>query len=200
MSDAQHAFSVLRNIRQKPDENVQLYAERVLALVPDAYGDHNNSNTRDLVESQLTNFFIDGLRNDQLRVKLMRDNPKSLADAVNTALAEQNLRKRVDLRAKAYSRPLSNPNHEPMDISMVRPPKRCYICKRPGHGPNQCRQSRRVNAASVDPKQNEQDIPSRNRDIQCWFCNKFGHMKRQCPDRLKHLRQQYSHTPRSQSN
>ena len=36
ITDPQHAFTLLRKVKQKPDENVQLYAERLLALAEEA--------------------------------------------------------------------------------------------------------------------------------------------------------------------
>ena len=51
-----------------------------------------------VVESQLVGFFINGLYHDYLRMKIMRENPKSFQNAVQSALAEQNLRKRFHLR------------------------------------------------------------------------------------------------------
>jgi hypothetical protein len=50
------------------------------------------------IERQLGEFFIDGLLHDYLKMKVMRDNPVSLQNVVNSAMAEQNLRKRFDLR------------------------------------------------------------------------------------------------------
>jgi len=75
--------------RQRSDENVQLFAERILTLGTEAYQGFRDDKTHEgLIEKQLVGFFIDGLNNDQLKVKLMRDNPQRLADAVNTALME----------------------------------------------------------------------------------------------------------------
>jgi len=39
ISDPQHALLLLRKVKQKPDENVQLYAERLLTLAEDVYRD-----------------------------------------------------------------------------------------------------------------------------------------------------------------
>jgi len=37
IQDPQYAFSLLKTIKQKTDENVQIYAERLLSLATDAY-------------------------------------------------------------------------------------------------------------------------------------------------------------------
>ena len=39
MTDAQMALSLLRSVKQKVGENIQVYAERILSLAEDAY--HN---------------------------------------------------------------------------------------------------------------------------------------------------------------
>ena len=51
-----------------------------------------------LVESQLIGFFIDGLYYDFLCMKVMGEGPKTFQRAVQSALAEQNFRKRFNLR------------------------------------------------------------------------------------------------------
>ena len=37
ITDGQHAFSILAKQKQNPNESVQVFAERILALVPEAY-------------------------------------------------------------------------------------------------------------------------------------------------------------------
>ena len=51
-----------------------------------------------VVESQLVGLFIGGLFHDYLTMKVMSENPETLQAAVQSALAEQNARKRFQLR------------------------------------------------------------------------------------------------------
>jgi len=100
-------------VRQRNDENVQLFAERILTLGTEAYQGFRDDRTHEgLIEKQLVGFFIDGLNDDHLKVKLMRDNPQRLAEAVNTALMEQNLRKRFMLRSGRPT-PINDYDNEP---------------------------------------------------------------------------------------
>ena len=46
----------------------------------------------DPVERQLINIFVDGLTNDQLNMKILRDQPEAIQCAVVFATNEQNLR------------------------------------------------------------------------------------------------------------
>ena len=96
-----------------------------------------------VVESQLVGFFIDGLYHDFLRMKVMRENPKTFQAAVQSALAEQNLRKRFPLRTNDTHSGITR-NEEPMEIYHTRPQKKCFLCKNVGHLAKHCR-SRSVN-------------------------------------------------------
>ena len=50
------------------------------------------------MERHLTDKFVDGLvNNDQLKMKILRDNPDTLQGAISIATKEQNLRARVNL-------------------------------------------------------------------------------------------------------
>ena len=66
-------------------ETVQVYSEKLYALANDAFATVDKG----VVESQLVGFFIDGLFHDYLRMKVMRENPKTFQAAVQSALAEQ---------------------------------------------------------------------------------------------------------------
>ena len=71
ISDKQHAFLLLHQIRQKRDENVPVYAERVYNLAVQAYDDM----TPQEIQRQLVSFFENGLRDHIVRTKVLRDNP-----------------------------------------------------------------------------------------------------------------------------
>ena len=75
VTDSRYALSLLRSIRQKPGENIQLYAERILSLAEEAFVGQGG----DVVERQLIDTFVDGLvGNDALKMKILRDNPDTL--------------------------------------------------------------------------------------------------------------------------
>ena len=85
ISDAQHAFTLLRQVRQERNENVQIYAERLLSLAEQAYEGAQDAR---VTEGQLVGFFTDGLYSDRLKIKVMRDDPKTLQEAINSARDE----------------------------------------------------------------------------------------------------------------
>ena len=65
-----------------------MYAERLLTLAEDAYPAQQGS----AVQRQQIDIFVDGLQEDQLKLKVLRVNPKTLDAAITTATNEQNLR------------------------------------------------------------------------------------------------------------
>ena len=172
VTDAQHAFLLLRKIHQKPGETVQVYAERLITLAEDAFGNQQGPAT----QRQLIDIFVDGLSEDSLKLKILRENPATLEAAITTATNEQNLRRRFNLR----TRHREVPDEERMEVDHYRPAPRCFKCHRVGHRSKDCRSKTDVNAV-VNIKQ-----PMGNdgkRDMLCWYCGRKGHFKRECRKR-----------------
>ena len=151
VTDAQMALSLLRQVRQKQGETIQNYAERILSLAEDAY-DNQGGNA---VERQLIDIFVDGLQNDQLKMKILRDQPNTLQGAVVVATNEVNLRTRVQLSHSASSKeqPMEvdhsrgqkfryrNRFHKVNSTESHRPPIRCWNCGQQGHISRDCKQT-----------------------------------------------------------
>ena len=171
ITDPQQALLMLRKLKQKRDEGVQIYAERLMTLAEDAWPDQL---TETLVQQQLVNVYIDGLYADDIARRLLRQNPKTIEEAVKLAATEQNLRSRFDLRHRASTGSMSRfeRKEEPMEINKFT--GKCFNCNKYGHKAVQCRRSsvKRVNAIE-GPR--------------CWACNEVGHMRNECP-RLTQIR------------
>ena len=73
------ALSLLRNVKQKQGENIQ-FAESILSLAEDAY-QHQGG---DAIERQLIDIFVDGLIQDHLKLKILRDQPDTLQGGDST--------------------------------------------------------------------------------------------------------------------
>ena len=99
VTDAQMALSLLRRVRQKQGETIQNFSERILSLAEEAYANQGD----DAVERQLIDIVADGLINDQLKVKILREQPNTLQGAVATATNERNLRARVQMSHEGTS-------------------------------------------------------------------------------------------------
>lgn len=136
VTDPQFALSLLRQTKQKLGENIQNFAERILALAEEAYLGQGGP----VIERQLIDTFVDGLNNDQLKLKILRDRPDTLQGAISIATNEQNLRARVALSH-------SSRQETPMEIDHSRNKRfrhnvntvRCWKCGKEGHVIKDCK-------------------------------------------------------------
>ena len=181
--DPQHALLLLRKVKQRPGETVQVYAERLIALGEDAFVGQPD----DVRDRQLVGYFIDGLSEDYMKIKVMREDPVNLQNAINVATAEQNLRKRFNLRAgHDFKSERYEKGSQPMQVDHYRNRNRCYICHKPGHYAKQCR-TKAHNVSAVDaikaPSQPNGQKPRTNTRSVCWNCGKVGHFARDCWNR-----------------
>ena len=158
---------MLHKAQQHKTETVQVYAERLYALVQDTF----EKTDKALVESQLIEFFIDVLYYDFLHMKVMQEGPKTFQQAVQSALAEQNLRKRFDLRSD-----IMHDQEEPMEIDHIQQ-KKCFKCGTYGHIAKHFK-SVNVIGRSAEQSQNQGEVC-------CWKCGKLGHIKKDCSKNQK---------------
>jgi hypothetical protein len=100
ITDAHQALAQLRQIRQGSDEPVQLYGEKFLKVAELAYPDaHMQKETKEFIQRQLVDVFCDGLYFDYLRMKVLREQPRTFDAALALAMREQTLRRRFNMRA-----------------------------------------------------------------------------------------------------
>ena len=110
LADEQVAAQKLRMLRQHKEESVQTFAERIEDIANDAYP----SATKDdrFYQQTLVQIFKDGLREDGIVRKLIKERPETLAKAVESAsVAQQNTR--------AFALRKGGRQEEDMEIDMI---------------------------------------------------------------------------------
>ena len=95
--DEQHALSLLARTKQTKDEPVLVYAERLQAIACEAFPVAAERN-HPAVQRQLVGYLVDGLMQDDLKKRILRDGSATLEAAVGVAAAEENLQKKFALR------------------------------------------------------------------------------------------------------
>ena len=174
ITDAQHAMFVLRRTKQKAAETVQLFSERLLELAEDAWP--GQSLTTSTVERQLIEMFVDGISENSIARKIIREGPANLQTTVRVAVNEQNLNTRFALRNREFGSSSMTPRrHEPtkrhetpMEVDKFS--GSCFNCGRKGHRATECRRPKQVNAVKAEGK-----------SPFCWDCGKTGHTRQGCP-------------------
>ena len=191
ITDSNHAHALLRQIKQKPNEPVTLYGERLYNLAQEAYSQTNVSaeGSKAIVQRQLIDYFIDGLNHDGTKYKIMRESPRTLEDAIRVAMGEQNLRKRFALRnAKGGSQ--DNDRETPMEVDHTRKLK-CRFCQRTNHTSSQCRYKQVNEVRSHDnngqrpngfiPRHRNEFNPRQTEDQRrCYYCGSPEHFRSSC--------------------
>lgn len=173
--DRPKAFERLVSTKQKKDEDVQFFAERLLSLSEKAYPEKNEA-IMPIIESQLLSIFLSGLSDGNVRAQIERNGPSTFEEAYQIALREQGIMYRCATRDKARPDRLNRPsnadagrrNEQPMDIDHAR--QRHY------RG-NFNRNDRRQNA------DRRADMRTERKELRCWGCN-GAHKLKDCPQNL----------------
>ena len=115
VTDAEHAHTLLKKIKQGPNQTVQLFAEEIHSLAAITFRGLVGAGARAAIERQLVSTFVDGLHSDSIRMKIMRDSPDTFERAVTIAMDEQNLSQFAAPRA-LQGHPLCPPSRSSMSM------------------------------------------------------------------------------------
>ena len=146
------AFRKLSELKQLPGESAVELSERLLSLATEAFSGETN---QPHVERQLVVNFTDALAKDEIRLCVMREEPYTLAGAVQIADMEEKLEERLRHRQQ-HGKSLvpsgsrdrrSEPGRdgrwpivEQMEVDHARSRGLCYYCQQPGHQRKMCPQ------------------------------------------------------------
>ena len=141
--DNQQAFVLLTNVKQGKEEAVSSFMERFLALTSRAYGEDWRTTQTELVQEQLVTLFMEGLRSQDIKLRIYRKQVKKVDEAINIAKAEELAKKRFPGDNTPRSR-----QEEEMEVDHHRRAG-CFQCGGP-HGQRNCprngREDKRIHA------------------------------------------------------
>ena len=109
-ADMLFARQTLKQIKQQKRETVQNFYDRLLALAEESYTAAEIQSN--IVQQQLVEIFTDGLINDHVARKLIRQKPDKLSAALDIAAEEQVTARTFELRRRTIQ------SHEPMEVDM----------------------------------------------------------------------------------
>lgn len=138
VTDKDQAWALFKNCRQKDNETVSHFAERLCSLHTIAWEGKPKravDEARDIFERELIMTFTSGLKDKEVRRALMKHSVDSFNEAVDLAVDEANITTRLESSG-------SGRREEPMDLSHIRNKPRCPICLRYGHTARECRRNR----------------------------------------------------------
>lgn len=128
LADTQIAKFQLRQLRQNSQESVQTFSERIRDLSDQIYSPAELQTA--VVQAMLRDVFVDGIKDDSIARKLIRESPATLNDAVTLATAEQQTNRTLKL-----CRPK---NEEPMEVDQA------DSSPKPSHQPNKRRLNQEI--------------------------------------------------------
>ena len=189
------AHDMLRRIRQKPDESVTIFAERIYNLAEHAFADltSRHAAAQGVIQQQLVDYFVSGLLSKHLKFKILSKRCTTLKDAVKVAREENELIRKYNAHGgvKQFEpnpwKGDKNPDESPMEVERVRRRNGpCSFCGSHTHSIKDCfkRQNRNKVLINEINKENEGGNNRMRKDERtCWVCGLKGHIQYQCKKR-----------------
>ena len=152
--DAQQAFSVIKNLRQRKNESISNYSERLMGMADKVYGTAWKDRENKLVNDQLASIFLDGLTSFELKTRLYT---KGIPDFMGLVVEA----KKDDMVKKRFPGGIDR-REEPMEIDHRRR-RGCYNCRGPHRAKDCPRQEQFRRKPEVRVLQTEMTLPPARR-------------------------------------
>ena len=125
----QETFLELAVVRQGREEGMREYIQRLTNLAEGAY--EEEAQAHPIVRTQIKDFFIEGIRDGEVKVAVLRANPETAERAYQLAITESGLRKRINKTEDRWEEPMEicharrrRTNLQPPDRSFERERRR----------------------------------------------------------------------------
>ena len=158
----------LAKIRQGGTEGIQKYMQRVMRLAESAYAGVDGRN--EVVSKQVLGFFIKGLREREIKMAVMKDEPQTLEAAYQKALSKWKWKIRLH-EGSEYE-------DEPMEVCHSRRQLRIEAVGPVGSNNKKC-QKKGTRGNTTGPRDKPPER-GRNQVIRFWSCGREGHIQRFC--------------------
>ena len=196
VADKEKALDDLSNLKQKKEESVSAYLERIHVIAGSAFGDVKDREAQAIAQRLLVHHFTQGLRADEVRRAVLKATCTNLDEAAKIAKLEQEIDTRSNWRSKRYTK--EERGEEEMEVNQMKRNPPCAICGRRNHATKDCYRKKATLAVNHAPQNRQQlsnrqeireqsslpHLPPRRRtplkDIVCYYCGKRGHYQRDC--------------------
>ena len=157
----QHLVELAR-VQQYPQERLEVYFERILNLAEKAY--ESGQRLDPLIRKQVKDFFVEGLRDPEIKLAVIRADPTTLDMIYSLARSESKLRARIEMSPHR-----SEKFPQPMEVCHARRRKYEQAPPRPENG-------------LPPPPPNERHHVNRRTTVPgpCRVCGDRNHMARNC--------------------
>ena len=181
------AHDLLRKIKQKINEPITIFAERIYNLAAYAYTDavsHHDS-AQAVIQTQLVDYFISGLLSKHLKFKILSKRAKTLKEAVKIAKDEEELLRKYNAHGGVREfqpnekKEINAEEEEPMEVARVRRGR----IENNYENRNQGARNFGYRRTQVNEITRENDRKILHKDKQCYNCMRFGHIQYDCPER-----------------
>ena len=163
----------LAKIRQGGTEGIQEYMQRVVRLAESAYAGIDGRN--EVVSKQVLGFFIEGLREREIKKAVMKDKPQTLEAAYQKALSEWKWKIRLD-EGSEYE-------DEPMEVCHSRRQLRIEPVGPVGSNNKKKKCQKKGTRGNTMGPRDKPPERGRNQVIRRWSCGREGHIQRFCRQR-----------------